>query len=182
MEVCSRGLELAAADLEAGPDAEQPVREARADAAECGRAQGCPPHSTRRSRPAPRSWFATSRGLSIPYRRITSSPSCPSRADSRAAQHRQHVGEVDPCSFQAHAIADLLGELHGLTKIGEPLVVAAEVGEVGATHGERSDLRLACAPTCRARRAPVRKIGNDSAMAPGHINARERRQDVRPLR
>ena len=28
-------------------------------------------------------WFATSRGLSIPYRRITSSPSCPNRADSR---------------------------------------------------------------------------------------------------
>ena len=64
---------------------------------------------------------------------------------SGPSQHRQHVGEVDVRSFQAEAIADLLGELQGLPKMREALLAAAEVGEVAAEHGERSDLRLACA-------------------------------------
>ncbi len=74
---------------------------------------------------------------------------------------------MDPCPLQAHAIADLLGELHGLTKIGDALVAAAEVGEVGATHGERSDLRLACADVPSERE---RLFGDRQRlrMAPGH--------------
>ena len=78
------------------------------------------------------------------------------------SQHRQRVGEVDVRSFQADPIADLLGELQRLTKMGEALVAAAEVGEVDAEHGERSDLCLACADR-RASASACSAIGNDSA-------------------
>ena len=128
-------------------------------------------------------WLATSRALSIPYRRSRLEPRLPqSRRLSGPAQHRQHVGEIDVRSFQADAIADLLGELQGLTKVGETLVAAAEVGEVAAEHGERSDLCLACADTPSERE---RLLGNRQRLriAPGHHQRPgERPQRIRALR
>ena len=126
--------------------------------------------------------FATSRVLSIPYRRITSSAGLPqSRRLAGPAQHRQRVGEVDVRAFQAQVIADLLGEPQGLAKMGETLLAAAEVGEVGAEHGERPDLCLARAdlPGERERLlADRQRLG----VAPGHHQpARQRAQRVRAL-
>ncbi len=113
-------------------------------------------------------WFATSRALldAVPAHRLE--PRLPqSRRLSRPSEHRQHVGEMDVRSFQADAIADLLGELQGLTKMGETLVAAAEVGEVAAEHGERPALRLACADGARERE---RLLADRQRlrMAPGH--------------
>ena len=128
-------------------------------------------------------WFATSRGLSIPYRRIASSPSCPSRADSRSRPSIVSTSvRWTVRSLQADAIADLLGELQGLTKMGDTLLTAAEVGEVAAEHRERSDLRLACAdiPSERERLFADRQR---LRMAPGHPqHPRERPQRIRALR
>ena len=145
LEVGSRGVELATAYLDAGADGEQPVREARGDAAERGGAEpvGLVPVARRDQRLDP---VRYEQRAVDPVPAYHLEPLLPHlRRLSEPAQHRQNIGEMDPCSLLADVIADLLGELHGLTKIGDTLVPAAEVGEIGATHRERSDLRLACA-------------------------------------
>ena len=163
---------------------EQHVREVRGDAAERGGAERCRPRPTRRSRAAPRCWFATSTVLSIPYRRIDLEPRLPqSRRLPRPSQHRQHVGEDDVRSFQAEVIADLLGELQGLAKMAEALVGAAEVGEVAAEHGERPDLCLARADTPGRARAPARRSAATRRWRQASINPpASDRQRLRALR
>ena len=66
--------------------------------------------------------------------------------------------------------------------MGETLLAAAEVGEVAAEHGERSDLCLACADVSRERE---RLLADRQRlrMAPGHHQpSRERSQRIRALR
>ena len=130
-------------------------------------------------------WLATSRVLSIPYRRIASSPVLPQpRRLARPSQHGQHVGEVDVRPFQADAIADLLGELQRLGRSrARPSVAAAQVGEVDAEHGQRSDLRLARADSRERAPAPARRSAATRAWRQATIKAaRERPQRVRALR
>ncbi len=167
LEVRARSLELAAADLDAGANREQPVGEARGDAAEGGGAEpvGLVPIADRDQcldlvRDEQRAVDPVPAHLLEPFLPQSHGLSEPS-------QHRQHVGEMDPCSLQAEVVADFLGELQGLTKIGEPLLAAAEVGEVGAAHRERPDLRLACAdnPSERERLFADRQR---LRAAPGH--------------
>src|SRR6185312_15778936 len=113
-------------------------------------------------------WFATSKVLLIPYRRITLSPACPSRADSLSRpQHCQRIGEVGVRAGQAEVIADFLGELQGPAEVGGTLLAAAKVDEVAAEHGERPYLCLACAelPGQRERLLADRQR---LRMAPGH--------------
>ena len=162
---------------------EQHVREVGGDAAERGRAEpvGLVPVADREQRLDRCS--ATSTALSIPYRRITSSPACPSRADSPGRPSIVSTSvKLTYAALQAEVIADLLGELQGLTEVGEALLAAAEVGEVAAEHGERPDLCLACADLPSERE---RLLGDRQRLrvAPGHHQpARERPQRVRALR
>jgi hypothetical protein len=81
LQVRSRGIELTAAGLDVGADDKQPVREARV------MPRSAAPLSLSASSQSPIAssasiWFATSKVLLIPYRRITLSPACPSRTDS----------------------------------------------------------------------------------------------------
>ena len=128
-------------------------------------------------------WFDDEQGAVDPVPAHRLEPRLPqSRRLSGPSQHRQRVGEIDVRSLQAEAIADLLGELQGLTKMGDTLLAAAEVGEVAAEHGERSDLRLACAdiPSERERLLADRQR---LRVAPGHHQRpRERPQRIRALR
>ena len=121
------------------------VGEARADAAELGSAQsfGLVPVTARVQR---LDQICDEHGAvdPVPAHRLESRlPQ--SRRLSQPSQHRQRVGEVDVHAVEAPVIADLLGELQGLAKLGETLVGSAEVGEADAAHGQRSDLCLACA-------------------------------------
>ena len=52
----------------------------------------------------------------------------------------------------------------------EALLAAAEVGEVAAEHGERPNLRLACADA-RASASACSQIGSDSSWRQATINA-----------
>ena len=81
LEVRSRSVELAAADLDVGADDEQPVREARVDAAERGGAEpvSLVPVADRQQR---LDLVRDEQSTLDPYRRIASSPDRPSRADS----------------------------------------------------------------------------------------------------
>ena len=76
--------------------------------------------------------LATSAALWMPYPGIASTRPPQLRRLSSPSQHVQHVGEVDVRSVQAKVIADLLGELQGLMKVGQAFVAAAKVGVVGA--------------------------------------------------
>ena len=79
-------------------------------------------------------------------------------------------------------IADLLGELDGLTKMGETFLAAAEVGEVAGEHGERADLCLACADLPSERERLLRDRQR-LRMAPDHHQSpRKRPQRIRALR
>src|SRR6185437_14163816 len=51
-------------------------------------------------------------------------------------------------------IADFLGQLTGLTEVGDTFVAAAEVGEVDAERGECSNLRLSSPDVAGERERP----------------------------
>ena len=146
-EVGARRVEFAAVDLDKGADDEQRVGEARRDAAERGSAQpfGLVPVTARVQR---LDQIRDEHGAvdPVPAHRLESRlPQ--SRRLSQPSQHRQRVGEVDVHAVEAPVIADVLGALQGLAKLGDTLLGPADVGEVDATHGQRSDLCLACADT-----------------------------------
>jgi hypothetical protein len=147
LEVRSRGVELATAGLHVGADGKQPVREARGDAAQRGGAEpvGLVPVPHREQR---LDLVRHQHGVVdlSPAHHLEPRPAHTHRFPE-PSQHRQRVGEIAVRAGQAEKIADLLGELQGLTKVGDTLLAAAEVGEVGAEHGDRSHLCLACADT-----------------------------------
>ena len=167
LEVRSCGVEVAAADLDVGADDEEPVREVRGDAAQRGGADavGLVPVADREQRLG---LVRDEQGAVDPVPAERLEPRLPqSRRLAGPSQHRQRVGEIDVRAFQADAIADLLGEPQGLPKMRETLLAAAEVGEVAAEHGERSDLRLACADT-PSERERLLADRQRLRMAPGH--------------
>jgi hypothetical protein len=146
-----RGIELAAAELDVGSDDEQRVREARGEAAERGGAEvvGLVPVADPEQR---LDLVRDEQGAvdAVPAQRLE--PRLPQpRRFPWPSQHDQHVGEVDVRPVQAPVVADLFGELHGVAKMGQALLGAAEVDQVAAEHGERPDLCLAGADIPRER-------------------------------
>jgi hypothetical protein len=135
LEVRSRGVEFAAADLDLGAHGEQPVPEARGSAAQRDGAEpfGLVPVADREQR---LDLVREEQGAVYPVPAHHFEPCLPhSRRLPGPSQLRQHVAEIDVRAFQAKVITNLLGQLQGLAKMGDTLLAPAEAGEIASEHG-----------------------------------------------